>query len=92
VIVKLSPHLEEFVQQKIDDGLYRDAEEVLEEALQLLDERDRFERLRATLIEAKNQIARQEGVVFDDERFAIIQQSARRKLEAGQQPNPDVLP
>jgi len=52
--VLLSPPLEKFVQQKVDSGIYHSVNEVIREALQLLDERDyllkrRFEALRVDI-------------------------------------------
>lgn len=39
--VSLTPHLEEFVKQKVESGRYTSASEVVREALRLLEERDR---------------------------------------------------
>ena len=60
--VQLTPQLEDMVKQKIDAGLYRDADEVLHEALQLLDQRDQLQRLRTSLDEADAQIDRGQGI------------------------------
>ncbi|MEA2524195.1 MAG: antitoxin ParD1/3/4 [Thermomicrobiales bacterium] len=90
--ITVTPKLEALIQNKIDTGLYSDVEEVLSEALQLLDQRDRLERLRASLAEADEQIDRGEGTPFTDERFDQIRLNARMKFEAGHQPNPDVCP
>lgn len=90
--VTLTPHLEALVRKKVDTGLYRDADEVLSEALQLLDQRDQLQRLRASIAEADEQIERGEGVPFTPERFEQIKLNAQRKYETGHQPNPDVCP
>ena len=37
----LAPELEELIRQKVDAGLYRDAEDVVRQALELLDQLDR---------------------------------------------------
>jgi antitoxin ParD1/3/4 len=90
--VILNPQLEELVRQKVDAGLYGDADEVLTEALQLLDQRDQLRRLRATLAEADEQIDRGQGIPFTREAFDRIKLNARTKFETGHQPNVDVLP
>jgi antitoxin ParD1/3/4 len=90
--VTLTPHLEALIRQKVDDGLYSDADEVLSEALQLLDQRDQLQRLRDSFVEADAQIDRGEGIRFTDERFAQIKLNARRKFETGHRPHRDVCP
>jgi len=90
--VTLSPQLEALVRQKVDAGLYDDADDVLSQALQLLDQRDQLDRLRASLAEADAQIDRGEGIPFTPEVFERIKQNARRKFETGHRPNPDVCP
>jgi putative addiction module CopG family antidote len=53
--VALNPELEKLVNEKVQSGQYRTPEAVVEEALQLLTERDRGEdRLEALLQEAEN--------------------------------------
>jgi putative addiction module CopG family antidote len=53
--VALNPELEKLVNEKVQSGQYRTPEAVVEEALQLLTERDRTEdRLEALLQEAEN--------------------------------------
>ena len=90
--VTLKPDLEALVRQKVDSGLYHDVDEVLSEALELLDRRDRLQSLRASLAEADAQIDRGEGVLLTPVRFEQIKLNARRKYEAGHRPNPDVCP
>lgn len=45
--------LEALVRQKVEAGGYRTADEIIEEALNLLDERNRRQRLRAALVEGE---------------------------------------
>ncbi len=53
--VALNPELEKLVNEKVQSGQYRTPEAVVEEALQLLTERNRAEdRLEALLQEAEN--------------------------------------
>lgn len=44
--VSLTPKLQEFVEQKIESGLYSDASEVVREALRLMQESDEVRRLK----------------------------------------------
>jgi putative addiction module CopG family antidote len=55
--VTLTPHTEALIQQKLATGPYRDTDEVIERALQALNDQEQLERLRAML---------QEGIDEDD--------------------------
>ena len=44
--ISLTPHLEGFVRNKLDSGLYHSASEVIRDALCLLEERDQMRELR----------------------------------------------
>jgi antitoxin ParD1/3/4 len=44
--VPLTPDLEQFVQEKVKSGRYLSASEVVREALQLLEERDRIQQIK----------------------------------------------
>jgi antitoxin ParD1/3/4 len=72
--VHLSPEAEDLLQQKLRTGRYSSANEIVDEALRLLDEQDRFidlrrEELRAKIAEGLDSLRRGEGVdgeaVFD---------------------------
>jgi antitoxin ParD1/3/4 len=53
--VALPPELERLVREKVESGLYLSADEVLHEALRLLDDRDRLRALR--LEELRKEVA-----------------------------------
>jgi len=59
VNVSLTPRLETIVKQKVEDGLYNSASEVIREALRLLEERDALQsiKLEALRIEIHRGIA-----------------------------------
>ncbi len=59
----LSPRSEAMIQERLESGRYANVDEVSEEAVTLLEARERFERLRASLIEAEAEI--REGKVFE---------------------------
>ena len=46
VDVSLTPRQRKLVQEKVDSGVYRSPNEVVGEALRLLDERDRLEEIK----------------------------------------------
>ena len=88
--VTLSPQAEAIVRELIDGGRYADTDEVIEQALQSLDERDRLKELRAKLQSGIDQLARGEGVTFTPEWSASRAQVARNRAAAGETPSPDV--
>ena len=92
VTVTLPSKLEALVQEKIESGRYRDAAQVVEEALRLLDERDRYERLRAAVAKGIEQLDRGEGAVYTPELRAKIHRAALERARAGLKPKPDVVP
>ncbi len=44
--VSLTPQLEDYVKQKVANGMYNSASEVMREALRLLEERDAFQAMK----------------------------------------------
>jgi putative addiction module CopG family antidote len=60
--VQVAPDVEAMIRKKIDTGRYDDEHQVLREALQALDERDRLRDLRASLVRAKEEVERGEYV------------------------------
>lgn len=87
--VSLTPELEKFVQEKLQSGRYSSALEVIQEALRLLEERDRIDKGR--LEELKQKIAEgleasERGEVFDGETvFAELREKNRqRRIQSGQ--------
>jgi antitoxin ParD1/3/4 len=56
----LTPQLEELIQRKLESGRYSDANEVMLEALDLLDKRDRLLRLREAVASGLAQYERGE--------------------------------
>jgi len=68
--VSLTPKLEDFVKQKVDQGLYNSVSEVMREALRLLVERDaekemKLVALRRDLQEGIDSLDRGEGKPLD---------------------------
>ena len=90
--VQLTPKAEAMVRQKVESGLYATADEVIEEALRLLDEHDGLRQLRAKLDVGLAQIEWGEAIPFTPELVAQLKRDARRMLGEGMQPSPDVCP
>lgn len=86
--VQLTEEVETIIREKVESGLYPNAEEVLRVALRLLDEQDRLRWLRAALAEGEQG----EGEEYTPELMERINQSALRRWRAGEKPDPDVLP
>lgn len=81
--VSLRPQYEEMVRRKVESGHYRDECEVLEEALQLLDERDRLAELRALIAHADEQINRGEVMEWTPDTMAEIIREADEEDRLG---------
>ena len=90
--VTLSPHAEALLRQRIDTGSYRDIDELIEDALRALDERDRLARLRAAIASGDAQIARGETIPYTDDLMDEIEREAEEAILRGELPDPDVCP
>ncbi len=88
----LSPQLEELIRSKVASGRYRDADEVMREALELLDEREQTERLRAALAIGFEQIDRGEDTPYTPESRAEAMRRVKQMAAEGRRPKADVLP
>ena len=86
--MQLTDDVETIIREKVESGLYPNADEVLREALRLLDEHDRLRWLRAALAEGE----KGEGEEYTPELMERINQSAIRRWKVGEKPDPDVLP
>ncbi len=81
--VTLTPELEALVERKLGEGGYRDASEVIQEALQLLAERDAYDRLRAELQIGLDQIRRGETVEYTPELMQRLMREAEEDVRHG---------
>lgn len=83
----LPPEVESFLRRKVESGMYDSADEVIEEALRLLEERDklreiRLEELRALIRVGIEQADR--GELLDEaEVFGPIREKLRKRMESG---------
>jgi antitoxin ParD1/3/4 len=90
--ITLTPRAEALIRQKVANGLYASADEVIEAAVMLLDERDRFERLRASLLEAEAQTREGKVVEWTPEFRRQLRQEAEEMARQGIPADPDVCP
>jgi antitoxin ParD1/3/4 len=88
--ITLTPRTEEMIRQKIEEGRFSTPDEVIEEALHALDERDRLQELRAKLQTGIDQLDRGEGVTFTPEWSASRARIAHERAAEGETPHPDV--
>ena len=87
--VDLDAQLAVLIRSQVESGRYADANDVIREAVQLLAERDRVRRLRASLAEADGQIDRGEYVVWTPDLLEELSQEAEELARQGKQPHPD---
>lgn len=71
------------VQSKVESGRYADAHEVVQAALELQDEHERYLRLRDELQKAIDQDARGEGTPYSREWFEKVKEEAHQDFLAG---------
>lgn len=91
--ITLSPRIQQLIQEKVDSGDYAGPDEVMEEALLLLEDRDsQTLRLRESLVEAHEQIARGEGEVWSPELRDKIRKRAIELARSGAPLDLDVFP
>ena len=91
--IQLAADLEARIRQKVDGGFFLDHDQVIREALRLLDEQDQtLAPLRAQLQSGRDQLARGEGVLFTPDWSTDRVRVARERAAAGDSPHPDVCP
>jgi antitoxin ParD1/3/4 len=90
---QLSPDIEARIQQKVAAGAFPDADEVIREAMRLLDMQERqLEVLRAKLQSGLDQLDRGEGIPLTPELVEEMRRKAEDRFRRGDRPNPDVCP
>jgi putative addiction module CopG family antidote len=86
-MAQLNP--ETLIKQKVESGLYPNAEAALATAVQLLDEHDRkLQRLRELIAEGE----KGEGTPWTPDLMKQIRREADEMHRRGEAPNPDVCP
>lgn len=90
--ITLSQGSEAMIQERLESGHYASADEVIEEAVTLLEARERFERLRASLIEADEQTRTGKIMEWTPELRQRLREEAIATANRGVPPDPDVCP
>jgi putative addiction module CopG family antidote len=90
--IQLSPELTDTVERLMISGAYTSVDDVLERALRLLQEQERWERLQASLIEAEQQTGRGELIEWTPELRKRLRAEAEERARQGASPDPDVYP
>jgi antitoxin ParD1/3/4 len=90
--VLLSPELEALVRRKVESGAYRDASEVVADALKRMDERERHAWLRDAVVQGIQDIETGNTVTMTPELREEMIQNAIRRAETGEKPSADVTP
>ena len=88
--VSLTPELEAMIRERVSSGRYADASEVVREALRLLEEQERLERLRSLIAVGLEEAQRGELIEFAPELMEEIARGARERLLRGEDPDLDV--
>lgn len=89
--IQLAPQIESIVKSLMASGEYHDQDEVIAEAVMLLEEEQKLRTLRAELAEAKAEIERGEYVEWTPELMAEIDREARQAVAEGRKLDPDVF-
>lgn len=91
--VHLSPEAEAVVRAQVESGRFATADEAIEAAVRLLDDRDEpAERLRSRLHVGLDEWERGETVPLTPALFDAIEGSIEARFRRGEQPDPDVCP
>jgi antitoxin ParD1/3/4 len=90
--VQLTPQLELVIEEMLATGRFADAGEVIEEAVRLLEERERGRRLRASVAEGFAAIKRGEGVELTPQLMDELTREADEYERQGLPLDPDVCP
>jgi antitoxin ParD1/3/4 len=90
--ITLSPRAAAMVQERLESGRYASADEVIEAAVTLLEARERFDRLRESLIEAEEQVRQGKTMEWTPELRQRLRDEAADMVRKGIPPDPDVCP
>jgi putative addiction module CopG family antidote len=90
--IMLTPESEAVVRQKVADGRFASATEVVEAAVLLLDERDRMEYLRGLLLEAEQEVREGKTIEWTPELRQRLREEAAEQNRQGVPLDPDVCP
>ena len=90
--ITLTPETEAVVRQKVVDGKFASAAEVVQAAVRLLDDQDRLEYLRRLVDEADQQVREAKTLEWTPELRQRLRAEAEEMVRQGIPPDPDVCP
>ncbi len=90
--ITLTPQQDAYVRQQLDANAYDSVSELLTEALQALEARDRLRRLRESIAEAERDFEAGNYEEWTPELMARLVREGDEMYEAGIVPDPDVCP
>ena len=85
--ISLTPELEQFIQAKLDSGMYHSANEIIREGLRLLKERDMLQEMKLAALreEILKGVRQADQEMFSDLSIEDIKAEGRRRLVDQQQ-------
>ncbi len=92
MVIEVSPETDALIRARIESGRYADATAVVDEAIRLLDERERLATLREMVDEAEAEVARGEVAEWTPELFARLREEAAAALHAETTVSGDTAP
>lgn len=91
--INLSSEMEGFIKNKVANGFYGNATEVIRDAIRRMQaEEIRIAAWQAAIKQGDDQLDRGEGIPYSAESLQEITQSAISSMHNGQPMDPDVLP
>jgi putative addiction module CopG family antidote len=90
--IQLSPEAEALVRQLIERGDYDDPEAVVDEALRVLIERDKLERLKELIAIGDEQAAREQVVPWTTDFLDRLKREAAEDIRLGRPFKDEVIP
>ena len=90
--VSLTPELEALVRRQVETGQYSSPDQVMREALQLLDERNRHKRLNAALAVGDDEYRRGEAIPWTTDSLDELIRDADEEDRQGLPISDDVQP
>jgi antitoxin ParD1/3/4 len=90
--VELDPEIAHLIELRVNQGRYESANDVVREAMHLLEERERLQSLRAALAEAEAEIDRGEYVEWTSTLLNVLSDEADEMDAQGLKPHSDVVP
>ena len=90
--IQLSPEAEALVRELVERGAYDDPEAVVDEALRVLMERDKFERLKELIAVGDEQAARDQVVPWTPDFLDRLKREAAEDARLGRPFKDEVIP